>query len=207
MSKFVVNLLVVGAALLAMLLTGCSDSDAPTATPSVEPLFVVSGHVRDPNGSLAGSDARVVGIWTGDVGEGDYSYVFGSGEIDLEAGTFRIEFVEEPPSEALLGNLLGVGLLAVVDDSNLEEGLLPDDAFDEILGAAPRHWIIFKREDEEAIEALHEGVPWLKGFGNGYSVGKGIEIPDDFDGFELVDPGAVEIIIDNLENLDFVNWT
>ena len=38
--------------------------------------------------------------------------------------------------------------------------------------------------------------------------GKGIEIPDDtFDGFELVDPGSVEIIIDDLENLDLVNWT
>ena len=207
MSKFVVNLLVAGTALLAMLLTGCSDSDAPTATLSVEPLFVVSGHVRDPNGSLAGSDARIVGIWTADAGEGDYSYVFGSGEIDLEAGTFRIEFVEEPPSEALLGNLFGVGLLAVVDDSNLEEGLLPDDAFDEILGAAPRHYVLFfNRENENAEEALEE-VPWLKEFGNGYSVGKGIEIPDDFDGFEPVDPGSVEILIDDLKNLDFVNWT
>ncbi len=207
MSKFVVNLLVAGAALLAMLLTGCSDSDAPTATPSVEPLFIVSGHVRDPNGSLAGSNARVVGIWIADAGEGDYAYVFGSGEIDLEAGTFRMEFREEPPSEALLGNLLGVGLLAVVNDSNLEEGILPDDAFDEVLGAAPRHSIVFKREDEEFIEALHEGVPWLKEFGYGYSVGKGIEIPDDSDGFEPVDPGSVEIIIDDLENLNLVNWT
>ena len=85
-----------------MLLTGCSDSDAPTATPSAEPVFVVSGHVRDPHGSLAGSDARVVGIWIADAGEGDYAYVFGSGEIDLQAGTFRMEFVEEPPSEASL---------------------------------------------------------------------------------------------------------
>ena len=206
MSKFVVNLLVAGAALLAMLLTGCSDSDAPTATPSVEPLFVVSGHVRDPNGSLAGSDARVVGIWTADAGEGDYAYVFGSGEIDLEAGTFRMEFVEEPPSEALLGDLLGVGLLAVVDGF-LEEGLLPDDAFDEVLGAAPRHYVLFfDRENENAEEAL-EAVLWLKEFGYGYSVGKGIEIPDDFDGFEPVNPGSVEIIIDDLENLDLVNWT
>ena len=196
--------------LFLLILVACSDKmvqPSAESEPPVEPLFVVSGHVRDPNGSLAGSDARVVGIWTGDIGEGDYSYVFGSGEIDLEAGTFRIEFVEEPPSEALLGNLLGVGLLAVVNDSNLEEGLLPDDAFDEVLGAAPRHWIVFKREDAEAIEALHEAVPWLKEFGYGYSVGKGIEIPDDFDGFEPVDPGSVEIIIDDLENLNLVNWT
>ena len=196
--------------LFLLILVACSDKmvqPSAESEPPVEPLFVVSGHVRDPNGSLAGSDARVVGIWTGDIGEGDYSYVFGLGDIDLEAGTFRIEFVEEPPSEALLGNLLGVGLLAVVDDSNLEEGLLPDDAFDEVLGAAPRHWIVFKREDAEAIEALHEAVPWLKEFGNGYSVGKGIEIPDDFDGFEPVDPGSVEIIIDDLENLNLVNWT
>ncbi len=206
MSKFVVNLLVASATLLAMLLTGCSDSDAPTATPSVDPLFVVSGHVRDPNGSLAGSNARVVGIWTADAGEGDYAYVFGSGEIDLEAGTFRMEFVEEPPSEALLGDLLGVGLLAVVDGF-LEEGILPDDAFDEVLGAAPRHWIVFfNRENENAEEAL-EAVLWLKEFGYGYSVGKGIEISDDFDGFEPVDPRSVEIIIDDLENLDLVNWT
>ena len=88
--------------------------------------------------------ARVVGIWTGDIGEGDYSYVFGLGDIDLEAGTFRIEFVEEPPSEALLGDLLGVGLLAVVDDSNLQEGTLSDDYDDDkFLGAAPRHYVLF----------------------------------------------------------------
>ena len=118
-----------------------------------------------------------------------------------------MEFVEEPPSEALLGDLLGVGLLAVVDDSNLKEGILSDGYDDKFLGAAPRHYVLFfNRENENAEEAL-EAVPWLKEFGYGYSVGKGIEIPDDFDGFEPVDPGSVEIIIDDLENLDFVNWT
>lgn len=190
------------------LLVACSDQvvNSPAQPPAdseppVEPLFVVSGHVRDPNGSLAGRDARVVGIWTADAGEGDYAYVFGAGEIDLAAGTFRMEFSEEPPSEALFPVGVGICLLAVVDGF-LEEGLLPDD--DKFLGAAPRHWIVFKREDKEA---LHEEVPWLKEFGYGYSVGKGIEIPDDFDGFEPVDPGSVEIIIDDLENLDFVNWT
>lgn len=197
--------------LFFLILVACSDKmvqPSAESEPPVEPLFVVSGHVRDPNGSLAGSDARVVGIWTGDIGEGDYSYVFGLGDIDLEAGTFRIEFVEEPPSEALLGDLLGVGLLAVVDDSNLQEGILSDDYDDDkFLGAAPRHYVLFfNRENENAEEALEE-VPWLKEFDNGYSVGKGIEIPDDFDGFEPVDPGSVEIIIDDLENLNFVNWT
>ena len=65
-----------------------------------------------------------------------------------------MEFVEEPPSEALLGDLLGVGLLAVVDGFP-EEGLLPDDAFDEVLGAAPRHYVLFfDRENENAEEAL-----------------------------------------------------
>ena len=62
---------------------------------------------RTRHGSLAGSNAKVVGFWIVDW-DSDDGYVFGSGDIDLEAGTFRMEFVEEPPSEELLGDMFGV---------------------------------------------------------------------------------------------------
>ena len=168
-------------------------------------LFVVSGRVQNPKGIPLGSGARVAGFWVGDVGEGDFAYVFGSGEIDQEAGTFRMTFHAEPPDSASFGGIFGVGALILVD-APLEEGLLPDGFFDSdaILGASPRHYVIFNSRDPELLE----NVPWLEPFPQGYSVGRGIQIPDFvFDGFEPADPDSVEIIIDDLENLDFVNWS
>ena len=53
-----------------------------------------------------------------------------------------------------------------------------------------------------------EGTPWLHDFPTGYSVGRGIGIPDErHEGFEPVEPTGIEITVDDLENLVFVNWS
>jgi hypothetical protein len=48
---------------------------------------------------------------------------------------------------------------------------------------------------------------WVSRFKRGYNVGKGIDLPGTFDGFEPTSPSAVEILIDALRNINFVNWT
>ena len=171
-----------------------------------EPLLVVSGRIENPKGISYGRDARVVGFWSGDRGEGDFTYVFGFGEIDPEAGTFRLEFHAPPPDSASYGGIFGVGALVVVADASLEEGLVPEAFLDNkaILGASPRHYVVFHSGDPEVLR----NVPWVEPFPSGLSVGRGIQIPDSFfEGFEPVDPGSVLIILDDLNNLDFVNWS
>ncbi len=166
--------------------------------------FTVSGTITNETEEDLPDSARVVVFWTSDTGEGDYTYVYGSGGIDLETGTFTLEFEKAPPMEALLADVFGVGALVVVADNSLEEGILDDDYSGTILGASPRHHVVFSRRDEEALEK----VPWLQPFKVGYTVGRGIQVPDySFDGFEPVDASAVEIIIDDLANQDFVNWS
>ena len=116
-----------------------------------------------------------------------------------------MEFHADPPDEATFGGILGVGGIIVVQDDSLEEGFLPGDFGDNAaIGGAPQHFIIFSSRSPELLE----NVPWAEPFPQGYSAGKGVEIPDyPFDGFEPVDPSSVEIIIDFQENLDFVNWS
>jgi hypothetical protein len=38
-------------------------------------------------------------------------------------------------------------------------------------------------------------------------VGTGVERVGDFDAFEPVAPTSMELIVDDLDNIDFVNWT
>ena len=170
-------------------------------------LIVVSGTIQNPNGITYSSNARVAGLWSGDVGEGDFGYIFGSGKIDQEAGTFRMELHADPPDSASFGGIFGVGVLIVWDgNGELEEGLFPEEFWDSdaVVGASPRHQIIWSSRDPELLE----NIPWIEPFPKGYSVGRGIDVPDyTFDGFEPVGPGIVEIILDDLGNLDFVNWT
>ena len=84
-----------------------------------------------------------------------------------------------------------------------EPGILPEDYdFGNILGGAPRHCVIFSTGENA------NGIPWVEDFEPGYNAGKGVEIPDyHFEGFEPVAPSSVEIVVDDLENLVFVNWT
>jgi hypothetical protein len=50
-------------------------------------------------------------------------------------------------------------------------------------------------------------MPWYNEFNPGYSAGRGLDDPDSvFDQFEPVDPTIIEIIIDDMENIQFVNW-
>ena len=166
--------------------------------------FVVSGTIRNETGAdLTG--AKVVAWWGVVTGE-DYNYFFGEGTVNVEDLTFELVLSEAPPPEAL-NRYLGVAYLLIAKPSatGMEEpGILPEDYdyFGNILGGATRHCVIFSTGENV------NGIQWVSEFEPGYSVGKGVEIPDyHFEGFEPVDPSSVEIVVDDLENLLFVNWS
>ncbi len=166
--------------------------------------FVVSGTIRNETGAdLTGT--KVVAWWGVVTGE-DYNYFFGEGTVDVQDLTFELVFSEAPPVEALNRDL-GVAYILIARSSatGMEEpGILPEDYdyFENILGGATRHCVIFSTGENV------NGIQWVEEFEPGYGVGEGVKIPDyHFEGLEPVDPSSVEIVVDDLENLVFVNWT
>jgi hypothetical protein len=179
----------------------------PTLRPAEFP-FTASGTMKDRKQIQLPENARVVVVWVVTAGNPNYDYVFGEGTIDYGNKSFKIEFDEPPPSEALNwydSGALGVGIVLITTGQRLENGVFsPDSVINtDVLGASGQYCIIYA---EGNFETLGMGS-WLKDFNQGYSVGKGIKIPSDFDGFEPIDPTTIEIIIDDLENIEFVNWT
>jgi hypothetical protein len=174
------------------------------------------------SGTLSGSEvpenARVVVFWLV-VTEPSYIYVFGHGTVDAEAGTFEVALDKEPPEEALnwfQGDALGVGMLLLTTDRSLESGMLPDDYdpdVDDWIGGAGQHAIIYIQGDLDLEEddigfAKDAGVEWLYEFPEGYSIGVGTEISgSSYDGFAPVDPSSIKITVDDLGNIDFVDWS
>ena len=195
---------------------GTAEADAATATAEALKFHLTA------SGTLSGGeipeDARVVVFWLA-VTEPSHIYVFGHGTVDAEAGTFEVVLNKEPPEEALnwfQGDALGVGMLLLTTDRSLESGILPDDYdpdVDDWIGGAGQHAIIYIQGDLDLEEgdigfAEDAGVDWLYEFPEGYSVGMGTEIPGaSYDGFAPVDPSSIEITVDDLGNIDFVDWS
>lgn len=192
-----------------LLVLGCADDKGPT--PPAEVGFVVSGTLSNDNQTQLPENLKVVVIWTAatETGE-DYIYLFGEGAVDAENMTFEIVFAENPPSDALLADALGVGFILLTTDSDIEEGIVSeddeDDLFQNALGAAGQHGVVFTTDKLDSLSL--EEVGWLQQFPRGYSVGRGVKIPNSsFDGFEPVDPSSVEIIVDDMDDIELVNWT
>ena len=193
--------------LCSLLVLGCDNDKGTTPNPEVE--FVVSGTLRNDKQIQLPENLRVLVFWGVSATSPDYNYFFGEGTVNAEDMTFEVAFAEDPPSDALNADALGVGYIVLTTDSDLEEGIVPQD-YDynsqNILGAAASYGVVFT--NDKTADIIIEGLEWPQQFPKGYGVGKGIKIPNsDFDGFEPVDPSVVEIVIDDLENLEFVNWT
>ncbi len=197
--------LLICSTLLLISCQGSSNSKGPEESTD----FVVSGKITNNTGKDI-SGAEIIAFWGVVTGSPDYSYVFGKTVPDKD-GTFELVFDRDPPAEALnsiSGGVVGVAYIVVVMPSELteEEGVLSEDYDYENLtiGGAPRHCVIFSVNYK-----IDEGgeLVWPTLF-EGYGVGKGKEIEDSpFEEFEPVDSNTVEIIIDSIENLQFVNWS
>ena len=182
--------------------------EKPTLVP-LEIPFKVSGTLNYRKQIQLPENSRVIVLWTVTAVYPDYGYVFGEGTIDFSNNTFDIEFDEPPPFEALnwlASDALGVGTVIITTDQTLESGKILQENFStaDIQGASGQYGIIYVNGNFETLEM----ADWINKFNQGYSAGKGIEIPNSvFDGFEPIDPTTIEIIIDDFENIEFVNWT
>lgn len=183
--------------LLAASLAGCGDGTGPSQQ------FVVSGTIQNNTQAPIPPDARLVVVWVVSSGSPDYTYVFGQGTLS-PGGTFRIQLAQSPPVQALNNGALGVGIIVATTSQSLQNGddisSIPET---ELIGAAGRYGIIFVTTPQDAAQYRD----WAAEFDSGFGVGVGVEVPGDFDRFEPVPPSGVVLTIDDLQNIDFVNWT
>lgn len=186
--------------LLTAMLAGCGDSNGNG--PAQE--FVVSGTIQNNTQAPIPPNARLLVAWVVSSGSPDYSYVFGQGTLNPSAGTFEIRLDQAPPAQALNNGALGVGIIVATTNQSLGNGddisSIPET---ELIGAAGQYGIIFTTSPEQAAQYRD----WGAQFEAGYGVGVGVTAPGDFDRFEPASPSSVVLIIDDLQNIAFVNWT
>jgi hypothetical protein len=195
------RVLIHAAAFGPLALVGCG-SDGPTAPLSLP--VTVSGTLVNRSGTAIPTNSRVVAVWAGSDGDEEYAYVFGEGVVDLATNRFTITFDRNPPSEALLVNQLGVAFVVLTTNPDLHEGRLPSSGGGPppgVIGATGQHAVIYLNADPEIAQ------DWVRDFRRGYNVGRGIDLPGTFDGFAPADLGSMELIVDDLANIEFVNWT
>jgi hypothetical protein len=186
----------VAASLVAAMVIACGDGGGPGDG------FVVTGTIQNNTGAPIPANTRLVVLWQVTSGTPDYSYIFGSGTVDPDAGTFRIQLDQAPPAQALNAGNLGVGLIVATTNQTLENGGTIDAAtLAEVVGAAGRYGIIYTGSNEV------QNPEWATQFDTGYGVGVGVDVVGDFDQFAPASPSSVVLTIDALENIDFVNWT
>ncbi len=166
--------------------------------------FVVTGRIQNNTQAPMPANTRLVAVWGVSSGTPDYSYVFGEGTINRALGTFRIEFDQPPPVEALNNGVLGVAFLIATTDQSVKDG---DDLISvsttDLIGVTARYAVIFVNHQD----TLYRNT-WVASFDTGYSVGVGVKVPGSvFDKFEPVSRSSPILIIDDLANIEIVNWT
>lgn len=187
------------------LAAACSDGPTnPDDTPTPLP-YTVSGTIANARGTAVPADARVVLVWSSDDGNGDYSYVWGSGAVDAATGRFAVTLAEAPPTAATFtgaSGRLGVAFPVLVPAADAREGRVTDESglADRALGADGQRAVLYfegQRPDD-----------W-PGFRPGYNVGRGVpaRAGRTFDTFEPTSASAMQLVVDALRNIRFVNWT
>lgn len=184
----------------ALAASGCADLDSPGGGEAEESITVI-GDIQNESGEALPSDARLLLVWTVTTSSTDYDYVYGEGTIDASAGTFTLALSEPPPAAALNAGIVGVGLLIVTTNQEIGTGDSTEGLEAEILGASPRYAVIWR------VPGASGGLDWVDAFDSGYGVGIGKDIPDDFDIYEPSISNEMTVIIDDLSNMDFVDWT
>ena len=196
--------------LLPLFLLAACDTD-PTAPENTVPTAFVAetsmtatGTIENRTGSPIPPDARVVIAWSVSATSPDYMYVFGEGKVQADGKSFSISLTAPPPAEALNLGQLGIGVVLLTTDPNLRSGTRFDAGDvrpDQVQGAAARHGVIYKAPNAGRT------LDWAERFATGYGVGIGVPATDGFDTFKPVAPASLVLIVDALENLEFVNWT
>lgn len=186
------------AALVGLALAlACGDATGPGA-------LVVTGTIQNNTQGGIPASARLLVVWVVSSGGADYTYVHGEGELNASAGTFRVRLTP-PPGAALNEGGLGVGVLLLTTDPSIGEGGdISNVPGVSLLGAAGQHGVIYVAGDPAEAAQFRD---WAAAFPTGLSVGVGQEVPGAFDKFVPADPSGVVLTVDDLANIDFVDWT
>jgi len=181
---------------LALTVTACGES-----TGSSDELFVVRGPLTNVSGQSVPTGARVVVAWVVTSADPDYTYIYGEGSV--QGSTYQVTFTAPPPALALNEGQLGVGIVLLTTGTGLHSGMKLEDAPANtvLLGATGNYAVIYKAVDDVTR------VDWAGAFPLGFGAGVGVERPQDFDAFAPTDAGNLELIVDDIDNIDFVNWT
>ncbi len=180
------------------LLASCGDTSEPSVA------FTVSGSVLNNTQAAIPAAARVLVAWVVSSGSPDYTYVFGEGSINASAGTFEVQFTDPPPRAALNSGNLGVGIVVLTTNASIGQGDdLEDFPLADLIGAAPRHAVIYIDGDPQNVTFRE----WAHDFESSFNAGVGIKVPGSFDEFVPLSPSSIVLIVDDLQNLEFVNWT
>lgn len=192
-------LLTVATILVTTVGLGCRDSTGSGDG------FVVTGHIQNNTPNPLPANTRLLAVWGVSAGTPDYSYVFGEGTIDRLRGTFRIEFHQAPPLAALNRAALGVAFLVATTNQSWGDGdsLTSSTGVDEVIGITGQYAVIFVQNRDTLPPST-----WVDAFDDGYSVGVGVKVPNAvFDSFQPTSRSSPLLIIDDLANIDVVNWT
>lgn len=161
----------------------------------------VNGKLTPGAGKSVPPAADVIIGWSVSSGSPDYIYGFGSG--NSTGVTFQVSLDKAPPTEALNVGKVGVGIVILYPAGMMPpEGKLTEATLNQGIGAAGEYAIIYKAP----------GAPsqsWISKFPEGYSCGKGAppEPGSNFESFAPVDCSEITIIVDDIDKIDFVNWT
>ena len=162
--------------------------------------FTVSGSLN-LSGQPIPIGARVLVAWTVSAAASDYSYVFGEGTI--LGSRFQVTLRQVPPAAALNAGQLGVGVVFLTTNTEVQDGdHLEDVVLDpaELIGATARFAVIYKATN------IVDQVDWEDAFPLGFSAGVGVDRVG-FDAFAPTAPTSMELIVDDLGNIDFVQWS
>jgi hypothetical protein len=187
------------------LFAACSDDTTGPDTNNGTGLYTISGKLRFDSAVTIPSTARVHVVWNVSSGSPDYAYIFGHGTVNLTTNTFTVVFDKEPPAEALNSYGLGVAAIALLPNS-VPDGKVAHDSASIIeastLGLAEDYGIIYLSKSPDSI-----GISWVKDFKQGFNTGKGVRKDQGFDEFTPTEPNLIEIVIDAVKNLEWINWT
>jgi len=177
-------------------LAACGDSNG-----SSDDAFVVSGPLTNVSGQPVPANARVVVAWVVTSADPDYAYIYGEGTVEGDA--YRVSFPAAPPTVALNAGEIGVGIVLLTSGNGLHSGMRLEDAPANtvLLGGTGNYAVIYK-----AVDAVTR-VDWADPFPLGFGAGVGVDRPGDFDAFAPTGATGLELIVDDIDNIDFVNWT
>jgi len=186
--------------ILIFIVVSCASPTNPNGN---ENSLTVTGTIENLNGTTLTENMKVYVFWRVTSGSPDYTYVWGKGSIDKSNMTFEVNLKDKPPTAALNIGSLGVGIIAIIDDNALQNGILPTDyPTEKMIGIAGWNSVIFK-----ADTSMDSSIDWLKRFNTGYDTGIGVDEEGIFDSFKPTDKNSIKIIIDAMGNIRVVNWT